>query len=344
MITAPLHLGVQWTADLMGCDHHIIDDVERIAADMLHAAKIAGTTIIDSRFHKFSPQGVSGVIVIAESHIAIHTWPEQGYVALDLFSCGDKMLAEEAIGWLAGRFGATRIMSAQWHRGDVRRLERLRLPRSGPPRHPELFRYDDTFMQAFIHPGLRQPIGDLLARREVREIGEQIYQFQLFTPAWCAKLIDEFGHQGGWGDEPDAPLSWKTMPALDAVYGEIVEHHVRPILEGLWERWRLWRWDPPVVCRQGPGADADMDLRHDAGAVTLIGSLNDGFEGGGIGFPRWGLTVGDAGCVQIGSVVVFPSGVSHEHLACPVTAGQRYTLASSLYLSQDLADRGVERR
>src|SRR3954451_14783572 len=85
---ATASLGVQWTVELMGCDSARLDDVDRIAHDMLQAAKMAQTTVVNSHFHKFSPQGVSGVVIIAESHIAIHTWPEVGYAALDMFTCG----------------------------------------------------------------------------------------------------------------------------------------------------------------------------------------------------------------------------------------------------------------
>jgi S-adenosylmethionine decarboxylase proenzyme len=56
---------------------------------MKDAVRTSGATIIDSTFHTFSPHGVSGVIVIAESHMAIHTWPEYGYAAVDFFTCGD---------------------------------------------------------------------------------------------------------------------------------------------------------------------------------------------------------------------------------------------------------------
>jgi S-adenosylmethionine decarboxylase proenzyme len=58
---------------------------------MMDAVELSGATIIDAKFHQFSPYGVSGVIVIAESHMAIHTWPEYGYAAIDFFTCGDRV-------------------------------------------------------------------------------------------------------------------------------------------------------------------------------------------------------------------------------------------------------------
>lgn len=117
------HLGVQWMADLYGCDADALDDVERIGAYMLEAARVAGATVISSQFHKFAPQGVSGVVVIAESHFAIHTWPERGYAALDVFTCGETLRAEDGLRCLALRFHATSMESARHLRGDSRRIE-----------------------------------------------------------------------------------------------------------------------------------------------------------------------------------------------------------------------------
>lgn len=80
-------LGEHYIIELWGCEHQTLDDLPKIRSALLEAADRAGATIIDERFHQFSPQGVSGVVVIAESHLSIHTWPELGYAALDLFTC-----------------------------------------------------------------------------------------------------------------------------------------------------------------------------------------------------------------------------------------------------------------
>jgi S-adenosylmethionine decarboxylase len=83
------YLGRHLLAEFYECSREILDDETRISAIMTTAVEISKATIIKPFFHKFSPQGVSGIIVIAESHLAIHTWPEHGYAAVDLFSCGD---------------------------------------------------------------------------------------------------------------------------------------------------------------------------------------------------------------------------------------------------------------
>ncbi|MCK6552109.1 adenosylmethionine decarboxylase, partial [Myxococcota bacterium] len=80
-------LGRHELVELYDCDPATLDDEAAIATHMLAAARAAGATIITERFHKFAPHGVSGVVILAESHLTIHTWPEHGYAALDLFTC-----------------------------------------------------------------------------------------------------------------------------------------------------------------------------------------------------------------------------------------------------------------
>ena len=82
-------LGTHVLAELYNCDSFQINDVRKIEEVMLAAAELSKATVIKPFFHKFSPYGVSGVIVIAESHLTIHTWPENGYVAVDIFTCGE---------------------------------------------------------------------------------------------------------------------------------------------------------------------------------------------------------------------------------------------------------------
>jgi S-adenosylmethionine decarboxylase len=84
-------LGTHTLADLYGCDRTILDDAQAIRAILVEAALRCGATIVDSCFHRFSPQGISGVVVIAESHLAVHTWPEHDYAAIDLFTCGQSL-------------------------------------------------------------------------------------------------------------------------------------------------------------------------------------------------------------------------------------------------------------
>jgi len=84
-------LGRHILAEYYSCDISALDNITFLENCMRDAVVASGATIIDTRFHQFSPYGVSGVIVIAESHMAIHTWPEYGYAAIDFFTCGDRV-------------------------------------------------------------------------------------------------------------------------------------------------------------------------------------------------------------------------------------------------------------
>jgi S-adenosylmethionine decarboxylase proenzyme len=91
--------------DLRDCDRSKLDDLPFLRETMLTAAEAVGATVIDDIFHQFSPQGVTGVVAIAESHLCIHTWPEHGYAAVDIFTCGDAFDPTEAAGLLVERLG-----------------------------------------------------------------------------------------------------------------------------------------------------------------------------------------------------------------------------------------------
>lgn len=85
METFGRHLLVEYR----GCRPAALDDKEQLERLMRTAAEEAGATIIQAILHQFSPQGVSGVVVVEESHLSIHTWPERGYAAVDFYTCGD---------------------------------------------------------------------------------------------------------------------------------------------------------------------------------------------------------------------------------------------------------------
>ena len=89
-------LGKHLLLELRECNKEALDDIEFIRINLVTAAIAAGATVMGESFHKFSPQGVSGVVVIAESHVTIHTWPEYGYAAVDVFTCGSSVKPEVA--------------------------------------------------------------------------------------------------------------------------------------------------------------------------------------------------------------------------------------------------------
>ena len=110
-------LGKQLLADLYDCAPELLDDVEFIESSMKKAAAAAGAAIVGSSFHPFSPCGVSGVVAIRESHLAIHTWPEYGFAAVDLFTCGDEVDPWRAYEVLKQAFRASRGTTVEMHRG-----------------------------------------------------------------------------------------------------------------------------------------------------------------------------------------------------------------------------------
>lgn len=82
------HLGTHLLIELYDCDCELLNDPPAVERLMVHAAKEAGATVVSSHCNRFEPHGISGVVILAESHLTIHTWPEHGYAAVDLFSCG----------------------------------------------------------------------------------------------------------------------------------------------------------------------------------------------------------------------------------------------------------------
>ena len=112
MKTAGRHL----LLELGGCDPEVLATVEHVRRAMLAAAAAIGATVIEETFHRFSPHGISGVVVIAESHLTIHAWPESGYAAVDVFTCGDRD-PNGATGVLVERLRATSVEKREILRG-----------------------------------------------------------------------------------------------------------------------------------------------------------------------------------------------------------------------------------
>ena len=82
-------VGRHLLAEYCGCDRTILNDRGRIARLLRRAAAAAGANVVAEVYRPFAPQGVSGVVVIEESHLSIHTWPETGYAAVDFYTCGE---------------------------------------------------------------------------------------------------------------------------------------------------------------------------------------------------------------------------------------------------------------
>ncbi|MBW1800271.1 MAG: adenosylmethionine decarboxylase [Deltaproteobacteria bacterium] len=94
--------------DLYDCNHEKLVDADKIEHEMLKAARLMGAEVIGHAFHTFKPWGVSGTVTIAESHLAVHTWPEYDFAAITFETCGRHMDHRQAYRHLVQYFGARR--------------------------------------------------------------------------------------------------------------------------------------------------------------------------------------------------------------------------------------------
>lgn len=110
-------LGRQILVEFYDCDTEILKDEKYIREAMIEACIIGKATVVTDTFHSFSPFGVSGVVVIAESHVAIHTWPEYGYAAVDIFTCGETISPWELFHHLKAKFKSKHHSNMELKRG-----------------------------------------------------------------------------------------------------------------------------------------------------------------------------------------------------------------------------------
>ena len=110
-------LGRHLLLELKDCDKEVLDNLEYLRICLCETAEKIGATVLNNVFHQFCPQGVSGVVVIAESHLCVHTWPEYGYAAVDIFTCGTTIKPNDAIEILVEKLGARDYSAQEIERG-----------------------------------------------------------------------------------------------------------------------------------------------------------------------------------------------------------------------------------
>lgn len=98
----------------------IIENPKEIEKVLIEAVKKAKNTPLEVIIHKFSPQGITGVVLLAESHLAIHTWPEINYVAIDIFTCGEKAYPQKALNYLKKQFKPRKVEIKKLKRGKLK--------------------------------------------------------------------------------------------------------------------------------------------------------------------------------------------------------------------------------
>ncbi len=110
-------MGRHIIADLSGCNSQLISSVDFVKKTLEEAVVKAKATIISSRFHQFTPIGVSGIILLSESHCSIHTWPEEGYAAIDIYTCGEHVFPQVACDHIAEQLEAIEVHFSSLERG-----------------------------------------------------------------------------------------------------------------------------------------------------------------------------------------------------------------------------------
>lgn len=110
-------LGNHLLLELKDCDKEALNDLDFLKSTLLTAANEAGAIVLGESFHRFNPHGVSGVVVIAESHLFIHTWPEYGYAAADIFTCGNSVQPGKAAEILIEKLGSKNHSTTNIQRG-----------------------------------------------------------------------------------------------------------------------------------------------------------------------------------------------------------------------------------
>lgn len=110
-------LGIHYILDFYDCERKCLISVSRINTIMKAASKIGKFSVVKSNFHQFKPYGVSGVMVLKESHFTIHTWPEYKYAAIDIFLCDTTISIDKVLEYLSIIFETTNYKITKLERG-----------------------------------------------------------------------------------------------------------------------------------------------------------------------------------------------------------------------------------
>lgn len=124
-------LGRHILAEFYACEAEKVNDASTVQQHLERAAELAGATVISSDMHRFEPHGLSGVLVLKESHMTIHTWPEHAYAAVDIFTCGCTIDPRAALDYLCREFGARRHAYVEVERGNRATFPELRVIERG---------------------------------------------------------------------------------------------------------------------------------------------------------------------------------------------------------------------
>ena len=111
------YAGAHWLIEFWGAK--IIEDSKKVEKILIVAAKKAKNTPLKVVIHKFNPKGITGVVLLAESHIALHSWPEIDYLAIDIFTCGKKSFPGKALNYFKKEFKPKKVVTTKIKRGII---------------------------------------------------------------------------------------------------------------------------------------------------------------------------------------------------------------------------------
>ncbi|WP_163538142.1 adenosylmethionine decarboxylase [Gracilibacillus sp. YIM 98692] len=104
-------------AELWHCNLDLLNDIDKLERIFVHAALKAGAEVREVAFHKFAPVGISGVVIISESHLAIHSFPEHSYASIDVYTCGEMINPHVAVRYIEEELGAQTTEKIEIPRG-----------------------------------------------------------------------------------------------------------------------------------------------------------------------------------------------------------------------------------
>lgn len=217
--------GTHLLAEFADCAAEFLDDPKALEALLLAAAQAADATAVAQIFHQFRPQGVTGVVVIEESHLSIHTWPEFGYVSADFYTCGDCQ-PHRAYEFLRDRLGARESELVEVHRG----LDGKRRMVVKAHRPIETVRVDCTAsaLPSTVRVGTSPGRGlGLFAARDLAP-GEVVYNVTGRFIDWWAEvtLVTDLGASTHTADDAAYELAPEvTEQWSDSLVDAVVEHY-----------------------------------------------------------------------------------------------------------------------
>jgi S-adenosylmethionine decarboxylase len=119
------NIGTHCIVELYGCPRELLNDEQYVKDALREACSFGLATLMGEVSHKFHPQGVTALALLAESHISVHTWPEHGYAAADIFTCGDHANPQRASDFLIRKFQADHHSLTKLVRGPEACCDRM---------------------------------------------------------------------------------------------------------------------------------------------------------------------------------------------------------------------------